>query len=152
MRTFFIILLFFLLFNGCAQQNAFERFDISKNKEHIEENIQTLKLKKGSEVAGIATVVYLNKVFPQEYKEREYFYIYYYVKDQNAKVHFLLNGKKALSRKLLPADNRFAKLVSFEAPWSKYYLVSFAKEGRVLHFTIQTDTAAKATLQFVKDK
>jgi len=145
----FIILLFL---TGCSNRNAFEQFHISPKKELSEENIQTFKIKNGESVDGIVSAIYLNKVLPKLYKENEYFYVYYYIKDKNATVSFLLNGKPSLLKEELPANNEFSNLTSFDAPWSKYYLLGFKKEGNILNFTIKTDKGASATLQFVKDK
>ena len=152
MKTFLIILFLGLLFNGCAKKNAFEKFNLSATKELSEDNIQSLKIKQGNKVAGIINIIYLNKVFPDLYKENEYFYVYYYMKDKNATVHFELNGEPSLLREELPVQNEFTYLTSFEAPWSKYYLLGFKKQGNVLKLSIHSNTAASATVEFVKDK
>ena len=152
MKTFLIILSLTVLFGGCAQQNAFEKFELTATKERSEDNIQSFKIKRGEEVAGIFNVVYLNKVLPNLYKENEYFYVYYYMKDKNATVHFELNGEPSLLREELPVQNEFTYLTSFEAPWSKYYLLGFKKQENVLKLSIYSNTAASATVEFVKDK
>jgi hypothetical protein len=152
MRTFLITSLFIMLFAGCTHQNAFTRFHISQKEERTEESIQTVKITLNGESVGLATVVYLNKVMPKIYYDKEYFYLYYYLKDKEAKIEFLLNNKRALDVKELPSKNRFSNLTSFNASWSQYRLVVFKKAGNVLKFTIKTDKAAKATLEFVKDK
>jgi len=148
-----LLLILSLILGGCTRRhNAFERFNISAKKELTEESIQTVKIKKGTTTNGILNVVYLNKVFPDLYKDNEYFYVYYYLKDKNETVSLFLNNKPSLLLEELPADNNFSKLTSFDAPWSKYYLVGFKKEGNILNFTLQTNKAASATLQFIKDK
>ncbi len=153
MRTFLITIQFILLLSGCAQQNAFERFNFSSVKELSEDSIQTVKIKNNtSEVEGIITVVYLNKVLPELYNKHEYFYIYYYIKDKNSSVTFTLNGKSSLLQEELKPENEFSYLTSFSAPWSKYYLVGFEKEGNILNFKVETSKQGSATLKFVKDK
>jgi hypothetical protein len=152
MRTFLRSVLFILLFSGCAQQNAFEKFNFTSVKELSEDSIQTLKIKKGTQVEGIINVVYLNKVFPEIYKDNEYFYVYYYIKDKNTTVAFTLNSKPLLLQEELEPQNDFSHLTSFTAPWNKYYLLGFQKEGNVLNFKVETSKAATATLQFIKDK
>ncbi|HFB53525.1 MAG TPA: hypothetical protein ENJ67_02220 [Sulfurimonas autotrophica] len=152
MKTFLIILSLTVLFGACAKQNAFDKFELSATKELSEDNIQSLKIKQGDKVAGIVNVIYLNKVLPDLYKDNEYFYVYYYMKDKNATVHFELNGEPSLLREELPSKNEFSYLTSFEAPWSKYYLLGFKKQGNVLKLSINSDTAASATVTFVKDK
>jgi hypothetical protein len=152
MKTFLTILLFSILFDGCAQQNAFEKFKLSHVRELSENSIETLKIKNGDKVAGIINVVYLNKVLPKLYKGNEYFYVYYYLGDKNATVSFTLNSKPSLLQEELKPQNEFSYLTSFDAPWSKYYLVGFKKEGNLLNLKIETNKGANATLKFVKDK
>ena len=152
MRTFLLTLLITSLFIGCAQQNAFEKFHFTGVKELSEDSIQTLKIKKATTTQGIITVVYLNKVLPKLYKDNEYFYVYYYIKDKNDTVSFTLNGNPSLLQEELKSENDFSYLTSFTAPWNKYYLLGFQKEGNVLNLKIKTSKAASATLKFVKDK
>ena len=152
MKTCLTTIFFILLLSGCTQHNAFEKFQLDKTRELSEDSIQTLKIKKAKKVAGIISVIYLNKVLPQKYHDNEYFYVYYYIKDKNAKVTFLLNNQKVLFSEELPAKNQFSELTSFNAPWSKYYLIAFKKEGNILNLKIKTDKAANAALRFVKDK
>ncbi|QOP45687.1 hypothetical protein [Sulfurimonas paralvinellae] len=152
MKTFAIILLITILFNGCAQQNAFEKFDLSATRELSEDSIQSLKITQGDKIIGIVNAIYLNKVLPNEYKDNEYFYVYYYMKEGDMNVSFTLNGEPSMLREELPAQNEFSNLTSFLAPWSKYYLLGFKKQGNVLKLSINTNVAANATLEFVKDK
>jgi len=109
-------------------------------------------MKKGDKVDGIVNVIYLNKVLPDIYKGNEYFYVYYYVKDKNASVNFTLNNKTSMLREELPPENDFSYLTSFSAPWSKYYLLGFAKQGNTLQLKASSSQGASATLKFIKDK
>jgi len=152
MKTFLIIFFLILLLDNCSDKNAFDNFNLSKAKELSEDSIQTLKIKQGNKIAGIVNVIYLNKVLPKLYKENEYFYIYYYMKDQNATVNFTLNEKPSLLLEELPARNKFSYLTSFSAPWSKYYLVGFKKQGNILKLQMSSNNAANVTVKFVKDK
>jgi len=152
MKTFLLTLISLFFLNGCSSHNAFGEFDLTPAQELSEDNIQTVKIKDSKKVHGILSVVYLNKVFPERYKNAEYFYVYYYLRDANESVTFELNSKPSLLKEALPPKNKFSTLTSFEAPWSKYYLLRFKKEGNVLNFKVTTDKAANATLQFIKDK
>jgi len=125
-------------FWGCAQKNAFERFHISKVQESAEDNIQNSKvINKKSEVIGVVTAIYLNKVKPQLYSDYEYFYVYLYAKNKNDAINFSLNGMPALLAEELSAQNEFTVLTSFKSKWNKYYLVGFAKQQGTLHLNIQ---------------
>ncbi len=136
----FLVTIFFLMvtFWGCAQKNAFERFHISKVQESAEDNIQNSKvINKKSEVIGVVTAIYLNKVKPQLYSDYEYFYVYLYAKNKNDAINFSLNGMPALLAEELSAQNEFTVLTSFKSKWNKYYLVGFAKQQGTLHLNIQ---------------
>ena len=148
----FLIVNILVLFSGCADRNAFMAFHLTKEQELSEDSILTLKLKDKTSIHGTISVVYLNKVFPKEFHDKESFYIYYYLKDKNETISFLLNGKKPLSIEKLSAENRYADLTDFKAPWSRYEVVTFPKEGNVLKLEVKTDKAADAALKFVKDK
>lgn len=152
MKTFLIISLLTIIFNGCTAHNAFDKFNITPTRELSEDSIQSFKIKHNDKVDGIVSVVYLNKVLPKLYKNSEYFYIYLYVKDKNTSVKFTLNGEPSMLREELKPSNEFSYLTSFEAPWSKYYVVGFKEQGNVLDLNVSTSKAAEATLKFVKDE
>ena len=149
-----VIFSLFIFLSACGHKhNAFEKFHISHEKELSEDILQTLKVKRSDQsVAGMVTVVYLNKVFPKRYKDGEYFYIYYYIKNPHSSIAVTLNGAQPLEVQHLPVNNQFSYLTSFDASWSRYILVKFAKEGNRLQLKFTADKAAVATLQFVKDK
>jgi hypothetical protein len=152
MKTFLITSIFLILLSGCAQQNAFQRFNLSSTNELSEDSIQSFKMQKGDKIDGIVNVIYLNKVLPKIYKGNEYFYVYYYVKDKNASVNFTLNNEPSMLREKLPAENDFSYLTSFSAPWSQYYLLGFAKQGNTLNLKALSTQGASATIKFIKDK
>ncbi|MDQ7068800.1 MAG: hypothetical protein Q9M40_12995 [Sulfurimonas sp.] len=77
---------------------------------------------------GIITCVYLNSVYPQKYKDGEYFYIYLYAKESNAPMNFILNGKNASFVKELTPNNEFTSLTDSKDDWQNYYLVKFAPQ------------------------
>jgi len=152
MKIFIPILLSILLYSGCAQRNAFDDFALSQTREKSEDVIQTVKIKKADRVDGILTVVYLNKVLPKLYKNNEYFYVYYYLKDNNETLDFSLNNNPSMLREKLDSDNDFSYLTLFDAKWSRYNLIGFKKEGNVLNLKVKTSKGATASLQFIKDK
>jgi hypothetical protein len=153
MKTLTTFLILLTIFSGCSSQSAFDKFHFSKTRELSEDSIISQKLLNQNRVEGIVTTIYLNKVLPDRYNDKEYFYIYMYDKEKATQVDFLLNGKKAASIEELPAQNQFTYLTSFEANWSQYYLVSFEKDGsNKLKLEVVTDKGAKAAFVFVKDK
>jgi hypothetical protein len=153
MKTFATLLLLLSIFNGCSSKNAFDNFRFSQTRELSEDMLMSHKIVKEGRVEGVANVVYLNKVLPKKYYDKEYFYIYLYVKQKDTNLSFVLNDKQSITVKKLSTQNEFTYLTSFDANWSQYYLVGFEKsKHNRLHLQIQTDKGAKADFVFVKDK
>jgi len=151
MKTFLLILTLTITFLGCSHNNAFDRFEITPEQELSEDNIQSTKIKKGDLVKGIMTAVYLNKVHPKLYNNGEYFYISFYVEDQNQSLDFFLNEIPAIMVEELERKNEFTELTSFKAEWQKYYLVGFKKQDNVLNISVQSDQFSAESLKFLKD-
>lgn len=148
MKILLPILLLSMIFLGCSQKNAFERFHLSSYQELAEDNLQSTKVvNKNNEVTAIVTAVYLNRVNPKLYNQYEYFYIYMYSKTKNEKVKFYLNDMPALLQEELPVQNEFTKLTSFHSKWNRYYLVGFTKQQHNLNLKIELGHSA-ATLVF----
>ena len=153
MKTLTTFLILLTIFSGCSSKNAFDKFKFSSTRELSEDSIISAKLLKNKKVEGLVTAIYLNRVLPDIYNDKEYFYIYMYDKEKTNQVNFLLNNKTTTHVKELPAQNQFTYLTSFEANWSQYYLVSFEKdEKNKLRLEVITDKEAKAAFVFVKDK
>jgi len=152
MKTSAIFLILLALSTGCAQKNAFDQFKLSQTQELSEDSIQSSKLKRGEDVDGVVTVVYLNKVLPEKYSDAEYFYVYLYKRNKKSEVTFWLNSKTTQEIEKLPVKNRFTDLTSFQAPWSSYYLVRFPKEGDVLKFVVKEGEFESDTFKYEKDQ
>jgi len=152
MKTFFIFLIFSMFFSGCADKNAFARFHMSKEQELGADSILNSKIKAGEEVAGIVSAIYLNQVFPEIYKDGEYFYVFIYLKNEKASSHFLLNDLKAESVQKLQTSNKFTYLTSVETKWNKYYLVKFPLQANILKFIFESDQSSSDPLVFEKDE
>ena len=152
MKTFTIILTFIVLFSGCADKNAFGKFEMSEKQEFSENALQRSKIKYADNVNGIVSTIYLNFVSPKEYSDAEYFYVYTYLKNKNYEFHFLLNGKEPISIKELPSTNDFTELTHVDNEWNKYYLVKFAKQGDKLSFVLENGPYSSDILKFEKDE
>jgi len=152
MKTFVIIILFMFAFNGCSTKNAFSNFEITPEQEKSEDNLQSSKIVDGEIIDGLVTVIYLNKVIPQTYKENEYFYVYLYTKHNNDNIKFLLNGSEPLQVEELEAENMFSYLTSFNAEWSSYYLVAFKTEDSNLSFSVKNTHFSSNELIFEKEE
>jgi len=151
MKTFLIIILFMFAFHGCSNRNAFSSFKITVEQEKAEDNMQSSKIKNGEIIDGLVTAIYLNKVVSKTYKENEYFYIYLYTKHDNSNIKFLLNGNAPLKVEELESQNMFTHLTSFNAEWSKYYLVAFKVEDANLSFSVKNAQFSSNELLFEKE-
>ena len=151
MKTFLMLLVFSIFFVGCSSKNGFSRFNLNPEQEIAADSILSSKVKKGEDVNGIVSVVYLNKVYPNVFKEREAFYVYYYLKNPK-KVSYLLNKQEATYITELDENNDFAYLTSIKTKWNKYYLVEFKKQGDKLKFKFNSGDFSSDTLIFEKDE
>ena len=151
MKTFLIFLVFSIFFAGCSSKNGFTRFNMNQEQELGADSILSSKVKKGENVNGIVSVVYLNKVYPGVFKDKEVFYLYYYLKDSK-KISYSLNKQKATYITELDENNDFAYLTSIKTKWSKYYLVEFKKQGDILKFQFNNGDFSSDILVFEKDE
>ena len=151
MKTFLFFLVFSIVLIGCSTKNGFSRFDMSHKQELGADSILSSKVKKGRDVNGIVSVVYLNKVYPDLFNDKEVFYVNYYLK-KSKNISFLLNQQKATTIKELDVNNDFTYLTSIKTKWSKYYLVEFKKQGNELKFKFNNGDFSSDTLIFEKDE
>jgi len=151
MKSFVMFLVFSIFFVGCSSKNGFTRFNMNPEQELGADSILSSKVKKGDNVNGIVSVVYLNKVYPNVFKEREVFYVYYYLKNYK-KISYQLNKQKATYITELDENNDFAYLTSIKTKWSKYYLVEFKKQGDILKFQFNNGDFSSDILIFEKDE
>ena len=150
MKTFLITITIFLLLQGCTARNAFDKFNISEDRAKSEDSILSSKIYNKEKVDGIISVVYLNNIFPDKYKNNEYFYVSLYTKEKKEPLFFYLNGKKAFMVQELNASNEFTALTSLKSKWQKYYLVDFTHQGKSLTFTAKNSLFSSDKIVFKK--
>ncbi len=152
MKTLWLTLIFFVLFSGCADKNAFEKFHMSEKEELGADAILNSKVKNAQEVNGIVSVVYLNRVYPKNFPDNEVFYVNFYLKNKSKDFSFWLNGEKSIFTQELKRDNFYAYLTPLKTKWSKYYLVKFKKQKDILSFSLHNDSFSSNPLVFEKDE
>jgi len=150
MKTFLITTAILVTFLGCSHNNAFDRFEMSPQRELSEENIQSSKITNNEEIRGVATAVYLNRVYPDVYKNAECFYVYLNIEDSDEEISFELNGYPSLFVEELNSTNLYTDLTQFDADWKNYYLVGFKQESSNLELRIQNDQNSSTMLRFKK--
>ena len=152
MKTLWILLTFLTFFAGCSQNNAFSRFHMSSKQELRNDSILSSKVKNGTQVDGVVSVIYLNKVDPTRFNTDEYFYVSYYLKDTNPNVKFLLNKEEANSISQVKNDKTLAYLSPVKTKWNKYYIVKFKPQKDILSFVLENGQFSSDSLVFEKDE
>ena len=152
MKILWLSLTFVVLFSGCADKNAFSKFNMSEKEELGTDSLLNSKVRKGEEVDGIVSVIYLNKVYPDKLTENETFYVNFFVKDKTQGFSFTLNGEKAIITEELKSQNPYSFLTPLHTSWSKYYLVQFKKQKDILNFVFHSGLFESDTLVFEKDE
>ncbi|WP_294964346.1 hypothetical protein [Sulfurimonas sp.] len=163
MKYILTILTFSLLFIGCADKNAFSKFNMQVDQELSASSLQESKIKMGENVEGVFSAIYLNDVYPNVYTVNEYFYVYLYLKDKKEmydtntldkiKLTMKLNGNLPVKIKKLDSNNKFSHLVSVNSKWRKYYLVAFKREVKnKINLVLETDLSSSEELTYQKDE
>ena len=152
MKTFLITILFLTIFTNCSSNNAFSHFDMNDKQAKSEDSLQSSKIFDKDSNSGIVSAIYLNHVLPQKYNDKEYFYIYLYIKDNLKEVSFFLNDEEAYDVTSLKSKNDFSYLTSFQGDWQQYYLVEFEKQNQeVLNLQINASQSHSREMIFKKE-
>ena len=148
------ILIFLLLMVGCADKNAFSKFNMTKYQELSASSVQNSKLKSKESVNGFFSVIYLNEIYPKKYNGDEYFFISLYLKDKNYDdLNIILNKRTPIKIEQLPFDNDFSTLISGKNRWKKDYFLVFKKEdSNTLSFTVENGQFSSVALMYQKGK
>jgi len=163
MKYFILILIFMFLLSGCADKNAFSKFEMSPEQELSASSIQSSKIKSSNKTIGVMSAIYLNKVYPNIYFNDEYFFVYLYLKNKkemynptalkDIEMTLRLNGNLPVKIKKLPHANKFSDLIATQNEWNDYYLVAFKKEqSKKLSLTLESDLFFSDFLIYQKDE
>ena len=152
MKTFLIILIFLTTFLGCARNNAFESFGFTPEQELSEIYTRSSKIKKDDSVDGIVSVVYLNKIYPNVYKDAEYFYVNVYRKEKLHPINFELNALKPSKTETLQAVNEFSRLIPSNSSWKEHYMIVFEEQGDILSLVVKSGLFGSDELLYEKDE
>lgn len=161
MKKISIFLIILLFFSGCSRKNAFDEFKMQKAQELSISSLQNSKiLTKSGEINGIFSAIYLNEVYPEKFNGDEYFFIYFYTKDNNqmynpkddieTALKIKLNSKLPIKILKLPEENRFSHLVDIKNSWNKYYLIAFERSDS-LNLTLENGEASSGVIKYKKE-
>ncbi|MFA5232831.1 MAG: hypothetical protein WC390_00385 [Sulfurimonas sp.] len=162
MRTFFIFLTFLILFTGCSKKNAFFGFEMDKAQELCASSLQSSKIiSKDGEVSGVFSAVYLNEVYPQAFYGDEYFFVFFYTKENKelydsknpteSDLILKLNDNLPIKMEVLAQENQFSHLADIKNDWNHYYLVAF-KKSSVLNLVLENGKSSSAVLKYNKEE
>jgi hypothetical protein len=162
MKTFFIFLTFLILFTGCSNKNAFFGFEMDKAQELCASSLQSSKImSKEGEVSGVFSAVYLNEVYPHSFYGEEYFFIFFYTKENkelydsknptDTDLILKLNDELPVKIEKLPKDNQFSHLADIKNDWNHYYLVAF-KKSDALNLVLENGNSSSAVLKYKKEE
>jgi len=151
MKSFFTIVSLILILASCSQKTAFSKFNMSKADSLGENSLQSSKVTLNGKVDGVVSVVYLNSVYPKIYNNKEYFFVYYFLKDKK-NVKFILNSQVPVKIIRLKPINQFSSLIHSQSKWNKYYLVEFKKSTKNLKFLFKNNEASSNILIYNKDE
>lgn len=134
MKHLLILSAFLILHSGCSSKNAFSEFNMTKAEEMSVSSFQSSKVvTKSNDISGIVSAVYLNEIYPKIYNDKEYFFLYTYIKNSETssadKPNIKLNNHSYTDLRELPKESRFSNLVSTTSRWNKYYIATFEKEN-----------------------
>jgi len=163
MRFLSIAVIALLGFSGCAQKGTFDLFKMDEAHERAVEQLRTGAIVTSLETKALISAVYLNPIYPQTYKDGEYFVgaVYFErdsrdVKKWDLETHgyaLTLNGKKAtLLEELKESDPRRA-LIPVQNNWNKYYFIRFdsVPEG-ALTLLLENNQTGRVALSYQKGK
>ncbi len=141
MKLLLLTTLLVSFFSGCSHTTAFDFFKMDANYERAISNLQTGTIARSFETEVILSSIYLNKVYPQQYRDGEYFFIALYIADdqrpflnpeetEHSEYKLTLNGVNYLNAKVLKEDDPLRSLMPINNEWNRYYLIKFATQSR----------------------
>ena len=149
---FFIVVLVSLSIFGCADKDAYSKFNLTKAQEIAFDNVTLAKITDKGETDGVFSALYLNEIYPKRY-DNDTFYVIFYLKQKERLNDFniTLNEQEPLEVKKLPPNNDYTNLLDIKNDWSHYYLIEFDRsDAKNLKLQIELKNGAKASVDFEK--
>lgn len=151
------------LLGGCSVPGAFDMFQMDEAHEKSVEQLRTGSIVKSMETKALVSSLYLNPVYPMEYKDGEYFILAVYfektVQDTSKwsiEEHgytLSLNSKAPVSVERLKDNDPRRKLIPVQNNWNKYYLVQFPKATEpTLTLQLENNQTGSVVLTYPRDR
>lgn len=135
MRFSWIALSALLMFSGCSQKGAFDLFKMDAAHERAVEQLRTGSIVQSFETKAIFSTVYLNPIYPEQYKDGEYFVGAVYFERDNRDIRkwdlntygytLSMNGQKATILEELNQSDPRRLLIPVQNNWNRYFFIRF---------------------------
>jgi len=164
MKFSWIALTAVLAFSGCAQKGAFDLFKMDEAHERSVEQMRTASIIQSFETKAIVSSVYLNPVYPDQYKDGEYFVGAFYFDKHNMDVKkwsledfgytLTLNGKSPVSMEEIEDNDPRRTLIPIQNNWNRYYLIRFESvtAPASLALRLENNQTGSAVLNYRKER
>ncbi|MBN2871169.1 MAG: hypothetical protein JXK04_09485 [Campylobacterales bacterium] len=162
MRFSMIALAALLAFGGCADKSAFGMFAMDETHERAVEQMRSGSIIQSFETKALISAVYLNPVYPEEYKDGDYFIAALYFEKRNLdtkkwdiKDHgytLTLNGIEPSSMEEIKEKDPRRALIPIQNNWNRYYLVRFENvKGSALALKLENNQTGSVVLSYPKE-
>ena len=163
MRFSLIAIAGMLMLGGCADKGAFDMFKMDTAHERAVEQMRTGTIVQSFETKAILSAVYLNPVYPGEYKDGEYFIAALYFEKRNLDTKkwdlekygytLTLNGAAPVSMEEIQEKDPRRALIPIQNNWNRYYLIRFEPvQGSALALKLENDQTGSVVLDYPKER
>ena len=157
--TILIILTIFFL-GGCGQ-SALLMLDKDEKYNTILARTHKKQLTDNATTLGLFRATYLNPLYPDEYRGKEYFFIGLYLQDDfkqdkgglnNPHYSIRMNGQGYAEAMKLEKSDPLYKQMPLTERWIRYYLVSFEDNTSTarLNLTLKKDSGESLSFSFAR--
>ena len=161
MRFSWIAMAALLAFSGCSQKGAFDLFKMDASHERAVEQLRTGAIVLSLETKAILSTLYLNPIYPDQYKDGEYFIAAVYFERDNRDIRqwdlntygytLTLNGKKATILEELNQSDPRRTLIPVQNNWNKYFFIRFdSVADSSLALQLENNRTGKVVLKYQK--
>lgn len=163
MRFPVLCLIALLTMSGCAEKGAFDLFKMDKAHERSIEELRTDSIVLSLETKAIISALYLNPVYPEQYKDGEHFIAAIYFENDNRSVkqrdfkdigyRLTLNGQEPVEIEELREKDLRRSLIPIRNTWNRYYLIRYKNfsEGALM-LQLENNQTGKVVLNYQKGK
>jgi hypothetical protein len=163
MRFSLLGLIALLSLSGCADKGAFDLFTMDKAHERSVEQLRTGSIVLSLETKAIISAIYLNPVYPEQYKDGESFIAAIYFENDMRSVKkrdfkdigyaLTLNGKEPAEIEELKETDVRRQLMPVRNTWNRFYLVKYNNfsEG-ALALALENNQTGSVVLNYQKGK